>query len=88
MEIKGLNVDEQLLLQKTYITKGRLTSGNKALHVRRKPIADILDDVVHMVSTMMANWPEEYKLPADHNIHELLTVIGVVSSDLKEPSDD
>lgn len=81
-----LNSDEQALLQKTYISKGRLTSGNKALHVRRKPLADVLDNTVHMVRTMMANWPEEYQLPPDHNIHELLTVIGVVVDELKEPS--
>lgn len=66
---------------------GRLTSGNAPLHERRKPIADLLDQTTLMIRTMMANWPNEYEFPVDHDIHELLEVMDVVGKSMEEDPD-
>jgi hypothetical protein len=64
---------------------GRLTTGKQPLHVRRKGIADTLNDSVHTISTMIKNWPNEYVFPADHDIHELLRVMTAVADNLTQP---
>lgn len=64
---------------------GRLTSGTKDLHIRRKHLTNILRDATHSVRTCMANWPAEFDLPEDHSIHELLDVIEYVCDEMENP---
>lgn len=64
---------------------GRLTSGNAPLHERRKHLSHQLRDTEHMLATTIANWPNEFALPADHNIFELLQVMIVVADQLESP---
>lgn len=67
--------------------KGRLTDGDAPLHIRRKHLTNKLRDTIHCVKTSIANWPEEYQLPDDHAIHELLEVMGIVCDDMENPDD-
>lgn len=64
---------------------GRLTSGNAPLHERRKHMSNAMRDNVHMIRTMMANWPEEFQLPADHPVHEWLEVTDYICDQLETP---
>lgn len=67
------------------IQKGRLTSGNSPLHARRKGLVNALRDGNQTIRTMLANWPLEYELPADHPVHELLDIVEVICQDLEKP---
>jgi len=40
---------------------------------------------VHMVQTMLANWPKEFELPDDHPIHEWLEVTTYICDELEKP---
>lgn len=58
----------------------------KNLYVGRQGISNTLLDTAHMIRTMLANWPECYQIPPDHDLHELLRVMDVVAEELpKEP---
>ncbi|MNO13188.1 hypothetical protein D3C76_28170 [compost metagenome] len=63
----------------------RLTSGNAPLHVRRKYLTNILREAVHSCKTTMTNWPDEFMLPEDHDIHELLRITETICDDLENP---
>ena len=39
-----------------------------------------------MIKTMMEKWPAEYQFSTDHEIHELLEVMGIVADDLVTPN--
>lgn len=64
----------------------RLTSGNTPLHIRRKGLSDTLKDNIFMINTMIEKWPEEYQLPPDHDLFELLRVMGIVADELVQPN--
>lgn len=64
---------------------GRLTSGNKPLHERRKHLTNIFRDAAHMARTTIANWPGEFDLPDDHQIFELLEVMDIVCDNMEQP---
>lgn len=65
--------------------KGRLTSGNAPLHVRRVGLSNAMRDGVQTIRTMLANWPDEYALPSDHPVHEWLEVTDFICDQLEEP---
>lgn len=64
---------------------GRLTSGNAPLHVRRKDLANQLLVCKHSLETSLANWPEEYQIPLDHDLRELLRIMQHIATDLTTP---
>lgn len=66
--------------------KTRLTSGNAPLHVRRKHLTNILRDAVHACKTTMNNYPDEFELPADHDIHELLRITETICDEMETPN--
>ena len=61
---------------------GRLSSGPVPLHIRRKGLSDVIEECRHTLTTMLNNWPNEYELPADHDLHELMEVMGIVATGL------
>lgn len=65
--------------------KGRLTSGNNPLHMRRKHLSNAMRDNTHMIRTMLANWPEEFQLPEDHPLREWLEVTDFICDQLESP---
>lgn len=65
---------------------GRFTSGNAPLHERRKQLTNELRTTNHTVRTMIANWPNEYALPPDHQIFELLEVMDIVCDGMEKSS--
>lgn len=67
------------------IPKGRLTSGNAPLHIRRQGLSNAMLDGAQTLRTMLANWPDEYQLPADHDIHELISITEQIAHQLVEP---
>lgn len=64
---------------------GRLTTGNKPLHERRKDLTNHMRDATHTIRTMLANWPAEFDLPADHPIHEWLDVTDYIADEAEKP---
>lgn len=64
---------------------GRLTTGNKPLHERRKDLTNHMRDASHTIRTMLANWPAEFDLPADHPIHEWLDVTDYICDETEKP---
>ena len=64
---------------------GRLTTGNKPLHERRKDLTNHMRDATHTIRTMLANWPAEFDLPADHPIHEWLDVTDYICDETEKP---
>lgn len=66
----------------------RLTSGNTELHVRREGLANVIMECHTNLSIMLRNWPNEYEIPPEHNLIELMEVMVIVAEDLeKEPSE-
>ena len=63
---------------------GRLTTGNKPLHERRKHLTNAMRDNTQMIRTMLANWPEEFQLPADHPILEWLEVTDYICDETEK----
>lgn len=67
---------------------GRLTTGNAPLHIRRKHLSNGIRDNLHMVQTMLANWPAEFALPDDHPLHEWLEVSAYICDQLETPTNE
>lgn len=65
--------------------KGRLTTGDAPLHVRRAALANPIADCAHMIRTMLDNWPAEFQLGQDHRIYQALYEMDMVAEDLVEP---
>jgi hypothetical protein len=68
--------------------KGRLTSGDAPLHVRRKHLANAIKDAKDTLSTMLRNWPAEFECEPGHDVFQLIEVMGVVADNLEEPTGD
>lgn len=66
---------------------GRLTTGNAPLYVRRKHLTNAMRDNVHMIQTMLANWPAEFAIPPDHPIHEWMEVTTYICDEMEKPDD-
>lgn len=74
-------MSDRTLLEKN----GRLTTGNAPLHIRRKHLSNSMRDNVHMIQTMIANWPKEFELPDDHPLHEWMEVTTYICDELEKP---
>ena len=66
---------------------GRLTSGDTKPHERRIGLSRVIMECHFTIKNMLRNWPGEYELPDDHNLHELLEVMGIVADELETDPD-
>ncbi|MDX0622883.1 hypothetical protein GOD54_23575 [Sinorhizobium medicae] len=77
---------ERLVLEK----KGRLTTGDAPLHVRRAALANPIADCAQMIQVMLDNWPAEFMAAPADPVRLLLIQMDKVAKDLTTapPSED